>query len=98
MPVDCGLMPNDPVGFGDLAKGFALVPLLPAARLAGPAAKAGQNARLLPQRVAQGRLGVRRAVQIQPALKLSHRGPETFDLARLRGFKLRPPAEDSSHP
>jgi hypothetical protein len=95
MPADRRLMPDHPIGRSQPFERVALVAHLAAARLARPAAKAAQNARLLSQPVARGRLGTRRAVQIQPAPKLRQLRAKTLDLARLRryqGFDLGPVA------
>ena len=87
MAADLGLMPNDPTRVRHPLERVALVTRLPAAWPARPAAKAAQKAPLLLQSVARGRLGTRRAVQIQPAPKLRHLRAKTLDLTRLRHYQ-----------
>ena len=88
MAADLGLMPNDPIRVRHPLERVALVTRLPAAWPARPAAKAAQKAPLLLlQSVARGRLGTRRAVQIQPAPKLRHLRAKTLDLTRLRHYQ-----------
>jgi len=67
-------MPLNPIGGLDLFERVALVPGLPAARLARAPAKAARNARLFLQPVARRRLRARRTVQVQPSPKLGHLG------------------------
>jgi hypothetical protein len=80
------LMPDDPVGFGDLAKRFALVALLTATR---PARRFTKAHRFLPQPVARRRLRTRRTVQPKPPPKLRVLSPQSFQLALKRGNQSR---------
>ncbi len=66
-------MPLDSIGGLDLFERVALVPGLPAARLARASPKAARNARLLLQPVARRRL---RTVQVQSSSKLGRLGAE----------------------
>jgi hypothetical protein len=89
MPAGRSLVRHDPVGLGDLAKRFALVPLLPAAWPPGRFAKAHG---LLPQPVARGGLRTRRTVQTQPAPEFRVLSPQRFQLPlkrRNQGRDLR---------
>jgi hypothetical protein len=72
---------HDPVGLGDLAKGFALVPLLPATRTPRRLAKAH---RLLSQPIARRRFRTRRTVQTQPPAKFRILSPQRFQLSLKR--------------
>ena len=71
------LVRHDPVGLGDLAKGFALVPFLAPARTTRGLAKAH---RLLSQPIARRRLRTRRTVHPQPPAKLRILNPQRFHL------------------
>ena len=85
------LAPNNPVGRRRPAQRVALVPRLPAARLARTAAKAAGNARLLPQPIARWRLGARRAVLIQAPAKLGVLRPQRRVLAsQIRDLAPKP--------
>lgn len=89
MPAGRSLVRHDPVGLGDLAKRFALVPLLPPAWPPGRFAKAHG---LLPQPVARGGLRTRRTVQTQPAPEFRVLSPQRFQLPlkrRNQGRDLR---------
>src|SRR5665213_1287266 len=79
----CGVL-DDPVGIGDLAKRIALMALLTAARFARARAQAAENARLLLQSAARGRLRAIGAVQPQPPPKLGVLRTKHFDLALQR--------------
>ena len=100
MQASRGRMRHDPVGLGDLAKGFALVPLLPAARAARRLAKAH---RLLLQAIARRRLRTRPTVQPKPAPKLGILSPQCLQLPLKRRNQSRDlrrknhPAKQKNH-
>ena len=87
------LMPNHPIGTGDLPQRAALVAGLAAAGLARAAAQAARDARLLLQPVARRGLGAVRTVLPQLSAKVRHfslkrrdpplqRGDQLFDFGR----------------
>ena len=90
---DRRLMRHDPVGFGSLAQGLALVAFLAPAR---PARRLAKAQRLLPQTVARWRLRTRRTVQPQPAPKLRVLSPQRLQLPLKRSNQGRLRSEKSS--
>ena len=83
------LMRHDPVGFGCLAKGLALVAFLPAAR---PTLRLAKAHRFLSQTVTRRRFRTRRTVQPEPASKLRVLSPQRLQLPlkrRDQGRNLR---------
>ena len=88
VPARACLVPNHPIGIGDLPQRAALVARLPAARLARATAQAAGVARLLPQPVARRRLGAVRTVLSQLPPKLRHFSLKRRDLASQRGDQV----------
>src|SRR6516225_3271960 len=82
------LVPNHPIGIGDLPQRAALMARLAAARLARAAAQAARDARLLLQPFARRRLGAVRAVLPQLPAKVRHFSFKRRDLPLQRGDQL----------
>ena len=82
------LVPNHPIGIGDLPQRGALVAPLTAARLARRSAQAASDAMLLLQPVARRGLGTVRTVLPQLSAKLRHFSLKRRDLASQRGDQL----------